>query len=93
MMRKFHGLNRFNEKIGSLKREAQIMRETLNKLQDIHERKLQRNKAYRISNASQKFEIKLREVNCMVEAIEHLHPVTGKWDIRFGELVLIESED
>lgn len=92
-MTQITGLNKFNGLMGSLKREAQVMRETLNKLQDIHERKIQRNKAYRISKASRQFEMKLREVSFMVEAIEQLQPVAAKWDISFGTLVLIECED
>jgi len=92
-MARIPGLNKFNGQIGSLKREAQIMRETLNKLQAIHERKLKRNKGYRIGKSSRQFELKLRELNVMVEAIERLHPVSAQWDIRFGELVLIQSED
>lgn len=69
------------------------MRETLNKLQDIHERKLIKNKAYRIGKAARQFETQLRQLNNLVETIEQLRPATAKWDIKFGELVIMESED
>ncbi|MBB6108698.1 hypothetical protein SAMN05421821_10267 [Mucilaginibacter lappiensis] len=92
-MTKIPGLNKFNGQIAIVKREAQVMRETLNKLQDIHERKLIKSKAYRIGKAARQFETQLRQINNIVEAIEKLRPATAKWDIKFGELVLIESED
>lgn len=91
-MSRIPGLNRFNERIGSLKREAQTMRETLNRLQDVHERKLQKNKAYRVSKNAKQFENLLRDINATVEALEQIKPAGARWDIKFGELVLIDME-
>ncbi len=91
-MRRIPGLNRFNEKIGSLKRETQIMRETLNRLQDLHERKLKNNKAYRISKQARHYENLLQDINCIVEAVEKIRPAGARWDVKFGELVLLDAE-
>jgi phage regulator Rha-like protein len=91
-MSRVPGLDRFNGLVGGLKREAQTMRETLNKLQDVHERKLKNNKAYRISKKAKHFENQLRDINNAVEAVEKLRPAGARWDIKFGELVLIDVE-
>jgi hypothetical protein len=91
-MSKIPGLNKLNERIGSLKREAQIMRETLNRLQVIHERKLLKNKAYRISNQARNYENLLRDINSTVEAVEKIRPAGARWDIKYGELILLDAE-
>lgn len=91
-MSKIPGLNKFNERIGSLKREAQTMRETLNRLQAVHERKLQNNKAYRTSKQAKQYENLLHDINSTVEAVERIRPAGARWDIKFGELILIDAE-
>ncbi|RKR82852.1 hypothetical protein BDD43_3043 [Mucilaginibacter gracilis] len=85
-MSRIQGLNKFNERIGSLKRE------TLNRVQNIHERKLTNNKAYRISKQAKQFENLLHDINNTVEAVERIKPAGARWDIKFGELVLIDAE-
>jgi hypothetical protein len=91
-MNRVPGLDRFNGLVGGLKREAQTMRETLNKYQEIHERKLKKNKAYRISNQAKQFENLLRDINKTVEAVEKLRPAGARWNIKFGDWVLTDAE-
>lgn len=91
-MPKIPRLNHFNGMIGALKKEAQVMREILNDKQAVHERKLIKNKQYRISQESKDVERLFHDLNDQIELVERLRPVGGKWDVRFGELVFLLPE-